>query len=135
MLKKERRNVLSLKQKRFCEEYAISGNATDAAKKAGYSEKTARTIGAENLTKPDIQKYLAELTKPSENKKIATAEEVLQFWAQVMRDGEVPVKDRLRASENLGKRYRLMEPETDEKSDREALKELCEAIKEVSCRE
>lgn len=127
--------MLSLKQKRFCEEYAISGNATDAAKKAGYSEKTAYSIGTENLKKPEIQKYLAELTKPFDNKKIATAEEVLQFWAQVMRDGEVPVKDRLRASENLGKRYRLMEPETDEKSDREALKELCEAIKEVSCRE
>ena len=127
--------MLSLKQKRFCEEYAISGNATDAAKKAGYSEKTAYSIGTENLKKPEIQKYLAELTKPFDNKKIATAEEVLQFWAQVMRDGEVPVKDRLRASENLGKRYRLMEPETDEKSDREALKELCEAIKEVSFRE
>ena len=127
--------MLSLKQKRFCEEYAISGNATDAAKKAGYSEKTARTIGAENLTKPDIQKYLEELTKPFDNKKIATAEEVFQLRAQVTRDAEVPVKDRLRASENLGKRYRLMEPETDEKREREALKELCEGIKEVSCRE
>ena len=43
---------LTLKQKRFADEYIISGNATDAAKKAGYSEKTAFTIATENLKKP-----------------------------------------------------------------------------------
>lgn len=46
---------LTAKQKRFVEEYLICLNATEAARKAGYSEKTARSIGAENLTKPDIQ--------------------------------------------------------------------------------
>ena len=41
--------MLSLKQQKFCEYYVQSGNATEAAKKAGYSEKTAYSIGTENL--------------------------------------------------------------------------------------
>lgn len=44
---------LTQKQQRFVDEYIISGNATQAAIKAGYSKKTARFVGAENLTKPN----------------------------------------------------------------------------------
>ena len=46
------------KQKRFCEEYLIDLNATQAALRAGYSEKTAYSIGNENLKKPEIQEYI-----------------------------------------------------------------------------
>lgn len=42
---------LTLKQQKFSDEYIISGNATEAALKAGYSKKTVRSIGQENLTK------------------------------------------------------------------------------------
>lgn len=56
-------NELTDKQRRFCEEYVIDWNATRAATAAGYSEKTARTIGAENLTKPNIQEYIEEIQK------------------------------------------------------------------------
>ena len=45
---------LTVKQQRFADEYIISGNATEAAIKGGYSKKTARSVGAENLTKPYI---------------------------------------------------------------------------------
>ena len=48
------------KQKRFCLEYLKDFNATQAAIRVGYSKRTARQIGHENLTKPDIQKFLAE---------------------------------------------------------------------------
>lgn len=51
------------KQKRFCEEYVIDWNATRAAIAAGYSEKTAAQIGAENLIKPDIAAYIEEIQK------------------------------------------------------------------------
>ena len=54
---------LTDKQKRFCEEYIIDWNATRAAKAAGYSEDTARSIGCENLTKPNVVAYLDELRK------------------------------------------------------------------------
>lgn len=56
---------LTARQEMFCREYiACDYNATQAAKNAGYSEKTARSIGSENLTKPDIQRFIAELQKP-----------------------------------------------------------------------
>lgn len=55
--------ALTDKQKRFCEEYLIDLNATQAAIRSGYSEKTAHSIGAENLIKPEIQTYISELQK------------------------------------------------------------------------
>ena len=48
---------LTPKQQAFCDYYIASGNATEAAIKAGYSEKTARVVGCENLTKPNIREY------------------------------------------------------------------------------
>jgi len=59
--KGEREKKLTTKQVLFIEEYLSNGfNASQAAKKAGYSKKTARKIGQENLTKPDIRKRINE---------------------------------------------------------------------------
>ncbi|MDP3561712.1 MAG: terminase small subunit [Legionellaceae bacterium] len=68
---------LNAKQKRFCEEYTIDFNATQAAIRTGYSEKTAKEIGYENLTKPHLKKYISELLDkktlgPSGTKKLIT---------------------------------------------------------------
>ena len=52
---------LTGKQERFCEEYMVDMNATQAAIRAGYSEKTARATGCENLTKPVIQDRIRDL--------------------------------------------------------------------------
>ena len=54
---------LTNKQLKFCQEYIIDLNATQAAIRAGYSKNTARFIACENLTKPNIQQKLAELQK------------------------------------------------------------------------
>jgi len=68
---------LTPKQERFIEEYLISLNATDAAIKAGYSEKTATKIGSENLTKPDIIEAIRiKQTKTSQKLEI-TRESIL----------------------------------------------------------
>lgn len=65
---------LTAKQKAFCEEYLIDLNATQAAIRAGYSEKTAKEIGCENLTKPNIADYIAEMkVKRSESTAITAA--------------------------------------------------------------
>lgn len=53
--------ALTDKQRRFCQEYVQCWNATQAALRAGYSERTARSIGSENLTKPDIQAEIKRL--------------------------------------------------------------------------
>lgn len=59
---------LTGKQKKFCKEYIWDYNATRAAKIAGYSLKTAYSIGNENLKKPEIQAYINELqSKLAEN--------------------------------------------------------------------
>jgi phage terminase small subunit len=52
---------LTDKQKAFCHYYIIDWNATKAAIKAGYSEKTAQQISSENLLKPVIQDYIKEI--------------------------------------------------------------------------
>ena len=51
---------LTARQTRFVEEYAVSGNAASAARVAGYSQRTARQIASENLTKPDIVAAIAQ---------------------------------------------------------------------------
>ncbi len=117
---------LTLKQQRFADEYIISGNATQAATLAGYSKKTARSIGQENLTKPDIKTYIDERLEELESSKIAKQDEVLQYLTSIMRgleteqtlrgmgegmqtidDIEVSAKDRIKAAELLGKRYAM----------------------------
>ena len=64
------------KQKLFCEEYLIDLNATQAALRAGYSEKTAYSIGNENLKKPEIQEYIQKRLKEKEDALIAKQDEV-----------------------------------------------------------
>lgn len=59
---------LNDKQKRFCEEYVIDLNATQAAIRAGYSKKTAAVIATENLTKPNIQEFISNLQKSISDK-------------------------------------------------------------------
>ena len=69
---------LTLKQQRFVEEYLIDLNATQAAIRAGYSEKTAKEIGSENLTKPNIAKAIEEAQEKLSNKTQVTVEMVVQ---------------------------------------------------------
>lgn len=69
---------LTPKQERFCQEYIIDLNGTQAAIRAGYSEKTANVIASENLAKPYIQAKLAELRAAISNQLNLNAEWVLQ---------------------------------------------------------
>lgn len=69
---------LTPKQQRFVEEYLIDLNATQAAIRAGYSEKTAAVIGAENLIKPNIAKAIQEAQEKLSNKAQVTVEMVVQ---------------------------------------------------------
>lgn len=117
---------MTAKQKRFCQEYLIDLNATQAAIRAGYSEKTAYSVGNQNLRKHEVKKYIAEQLEQIKNKKIADAQEVLEYLTSVMRgeqkeqipllmgegiqelvEKDISAKDRLKAAELLGKRYAL----------------------------
>lgn len=98
---------LSPKQQAFVEHYAACGNATEAARQAGYSAGRARVIGGENLTKPAIQAALAELTAKVASERIADVVERQEYWTALMRgekqDDPEMLKIGLKASELLGK--------------------------------
>lgn len=117
---------MTAKQKRFCEEYLVDCNATQAAIRTGYSEKTARAIGQRLLTNVDIKKYIDQQLQKLKNEKTADAQEVLEYLTSVMRgeqkeqvalltgegvqdlvQKDVSAKDRLKAAELIGKRYGL----------------------------
>lgn len=119
---------LTLKQKRFVDAYIETGNATEAARMAGYSKKTANRIGTENLSKLVIRRAIQERLDAMEAAKTATPEEVMQHLTAAMRGeireecivsegtGEgcsrarimkkqISAHDRLKAAELLLKRY------------------------------
>ena len=121
---------LTAKQQRFCDEYLIDLNETQAAIRAGYSKKTAYSIGNENMKKPDIRKYIEDRMAEKEKNLIADQDEVLKYLTAVLRgeseSEEIVVentgdfkseartmkkapdeKERLKAAELLGKRYSL----------------------------
>lgn len=119
---------LTEKQRRFVDYYVETGNASEAARRAGYSEKTAGWIGQENLQKPTIKAAVDARLKELEDKRIARADEVMQFLTSTLRGevkeervvvegtGEgrsdariikvqVSARDRLEAAKSLLKRY------------------------------
>lgn len=79
---------LTPKQKKFADEYIKTGNATQSAIEAGYSKKTARSVGSENLTKPNISEYIAERLEEIDKENIAEQKEILEFMTRVMRRQE-----------------------------------------------
>jgi phage terminase small subunit len=69
---------LTPKQQRFCEEYIVDLNATQAAIRAGYSKKTAGSQGHDLLKKPEIQNFVSSLAEARSEKTKITAENVLR---------------------------------------------------------
>ena len=111
---------LTPKQKAFCDYYIQTGNASEAARKAGYSEKTAPFIGAENLKKPKISAYIAERLAEADKKRIADADEVMQFYTSVLRGEvkdqfglDVAISDKIKAGVELMKRFAAAENHND----------------------
>lgn len=118
------------KQEKFCVEYLVDLNGTQAAIRAGYSEKTANRIANQLLSKLDIKNRIKELREREFDNSIATAKEAEAFLAKAMRGeieeevvvtegvGEgyseariikksISAKDRIKAAELIGKRNQL----------------------------
>jgi phage terminase small subunit len=133
---------LTAKQQRFCEEYLIDMNATQAAIRAGYSAKTARVIGQENLQKPAVKTYIEKRMAEKEAALIADQNEVMKYLTSVLRgqsQSEVAVvegcgegvsmartmqkapdeKERLKAAELLGRAHMLFTDKVQQDVDME----------------
>lgn len=125
-----KKGEMTAKQKKFCDEYIKSGNAADAARRAGYSHKSAEKQGQENLHKPLLRAYIDAHLDALHKSTIMDADEVLQRLTAIARGkmpGEVVVvegkgegisearrmdklpdaKEQTKALELLGRRYGL----------------------------
>lgn len=105
------KDKLTPKQKKFCDEYLKLGNATQAAKNAGYSEKTAYRTGADNLKVPHILDYINARQEQIASKDIADIEEIMKYLTDVMRgkikdqfDLDASLSERTKAAQELLKR-------------------------------
>ncbi len=123
---------LTGKQRRFAEAYLQTWNKTEAARMAGYSDASAGQIGWENLKKPHIAEYIRARAREKDAATVASEEEVMSFFSATVRGNvkdqfglEPQLADRLRAAENLMKRYAAGE---DKRAS--ALNKLDELLKE-----
>lgn len=98
---------LTIKQKKFADEYIISGNYYESAKKAGYSENYAKAQSYKLLENVGIKSYIDERMDEIDKSKIADQQEVMEFLTTTMRDDENATKDRLKAAELIGKRHMM----------------------------
>lgn len=117
---------MNAKQRRFADEYLKDCNATQAAIRAGYNEKTAYSQGQRMLKNVEIKTYISEQLEKIHNENTADAQEVLEYLTGVMRgkhteqvlklvgegvqvidDIDVSARDRIKAAELIGKRYGL----------------------------
>lgn len=142
---------LTIKQKKFADEYIATGNATQSAINAGYAPKAAYQTGAENLKKPQIRFYIDQRMQELEDQAIAKQEEVLKYLTAVMRgehteetlkgagdgyqditDIDVSAKDRIKAAELLGKRYGMWVDKKEVETNINATKKLDKIIEQLS---
>lgn len=114
---------LTVKQQKFVDAFVELGNATQAAISAGYKRKTAKQVGAENLSKPYLKRAIDDQLAKLQSAKIADQTEVLEYLTNVLRGKEketvvtpkglvidnVPPKisDRNKAAELIGKRHQM----------------------------
>lgn len=131
---------LTAKQQRFCDEYLIDLNATQAAIRAGYSKRTAYAIGQENLKKPMLKEYIEKRMAEKEAALVADQTEVMKYLTSVLRgqsQSEVVVvegvgegcsearamqkapdeKERLKAAELLGKAHMMFTDKVQQEVD------------------
>ena len=122
---------LTPKQKAFADNYiANGGNATDAARKAGYSEKTAYSIGQQNLKKLEVSSYIAEKQSLIEKQKgtdIMSLAEIQQRRSMIARGeltdsfGFAPdFSDQLKSMNDLEKALKIKQEQEEKKTAEEA---------------
>ncbi len=99
------------KQKLFCQEYLLDCNATAAAKRAGYSEKTANVQASQLLDEPEIAENISKLMEERAAKVGVTQEYVLGELIALARTAEGG--DRIRALELLGKHLHMFNDKLD----------------------
>lgn len=125
---------LTEKQKAFADAYIETGNASEAARRAGYSHPYSQSTRL--LENVGISAYIKERLSDIEAQRVASADEVMRFFSSVMR-GEVKdqfgldasLQDRLNAGKELMKRYSAITPRAEKAS--ETVASIIEAVKNI----
>lgn len=117
---------LTPKQERFCEKYAARGNATQAAIRAGYSAKTAYSIGQENLKKPEIIARIHELQARDKKKRIMNIDERQAKLTEIA-ENSIDENAAIRAIETLNK----MDGLYVQKHEVQVTRSLADIIREI----
>ena len=102
---------LTARERAFVHEYLKTNNVQQSAIKAGYSAKTARTMGSRVLSKPSVAKYIAAQREKMQKAAIASAQEVMEYFTRVMKGEEkdqfgldASLAERTKAAQELAKR-------------------------------
>ena len=118
------------KQKRFCDEYLTDLNATNAAIKAGYSEKTAYSIGQRLLKKVEIKKYIEQVQNDLKNQSDLTKESILNklknYGFADIDNSKISPKDAIKALEVISK---MLGYDIPPQKGEGRIQELIEAVK------
>ncbi len=124
---------LTPKQQRFVEEYLVDLNATQAAIRAGYSEKTAYRTGADNLKKPQIAEEIDKAMKKRGNRTQHTADDVLVSLTRLAKKAErcKDLTNAIRANELLGKHHRLFTDRVEHSGQLDIAQKITDARKRV----
>lgn len=111
MTNNNKKEELNIKQQKFCQYYVELGNGTQAAIKAGYSERTAGATSSGLLQNHKIKREIDQLMTARKEKHIATGQEVMEFFTRMMNGEEkdqfgleVSAGDRIKAAQELAKR-------------------------------
>lgn len=121
---------LTDKQKRFCEEYLVDLNATQAAIRAGYSQKTAKDaskwINETDPKKPHLKSFIDELKKQRSERTNISADTVLEELKKIAlsENVEITARDKMKALELLGKHLGLFSSGADNSAALEKLDEV-----------
>lgn len=117
---------LNERQKQFCEEYIVDLNATQAAIRAGYSEKTAASTAARLLRNVKVQKYIAQLQAERGQRLQVTQDDVIREICDIallpldddnVLSGIVKVKDKVKALELLGRHFGAFVDKVEQKTE------------------
>ena len=120
------------KQEKFCEEYLIDLNATQAAMRAGYSKKTAYSIGDENLKKPELQEYIQKRQKEGQERAEVTRSDIIDQLKSIgfvdLDMDNIKATDKIKALELMARMLGLDKPETE--NDTGIIAELLKGLRE-----
>ena len=130
--------ALNAKQNRFVEEYLVDLNATKAAIRAGYSERTAEVIGYENLRKPQIQEAIqaaiekrSERTEITQDKVVAELGKVAFAEAHDYTDADLKYGNKLKALELLGRHLGMFTDKQEISADTTLRVEMDRGLEEM----